>query len=920
MYIASFGLRRAPFEDRADAALYFPSAGHKEAVAALQHEVRHGQGVGLMYGESGTGKTIVLRTLARQLGNDTKIVILTVPANGAVDVLRETCKSFGVSLPSSIEDARGLSRLRRHLLRNVSLGGTPILIIDQAEHLSPGDLADVESLLELQNENGCLLRIVLAAHPRFHALLEQPAFARLRQLTAAEHRLRNLTEHEAEQYVHHRLHMAGAAGRETFSPDALSAIFELSHGVPRAINRACHAAMLAAYESGAVQVTARHVHAASPAWAASSNIPAARAVDHIERTVENLLDRSLETVLALESRLASATLRAEQATAQAERAEHAFARAEQIESRLTAFADQLAGQMDSIQSRVAELIKFATPLEDARKGLEAVVQNSNAAREKTEQSVAEANAILAGQRERTLAEMQSSFSTLLSESSQTLQSVFEVLQKQADTFIAQSHQSIKSLTTECEQRFTKMAQAAEAQVEVAARAASDHVLVIEQTTAEMHDAVQDGQREIHSAVQKAQRSGEDLKKATELAKQEVRDAQEAADRIRLRTGGELNHAADQALQESKNAQEAAERLRMLNIDSTQAAARLVADTTAARHVSENIGGLISSADMKIGQLASIHAASSHLHERLGKLMLTAHPLAERADDAMGRLQELLSQTGKAQSQLADQIHAAAARLADGTAQIDQLQQGTARAEKLSSHLQSTMQAAAQVHQELASARTDATEASARISDHLHFLHEAMQKSEAVLAQHQLRIDALETALRQSSERAQATQERANQIQAVVDNTQDQSKHLERVCTVVRKVSSGLSQATLHARDQARELDKFVTQANQTACTLRQWIEQVHARLGNLAEVHTPRAVPTPPSGSLSPTGTLEREAEILVANEPGAGNAHKVEGGMDAAKALPYSAQARDIAELIESARRTKTDETELDAAVLARD
>jgi general secretion pathway protein A len=208
MYTASFGLRCSPFEDRADAAFFFPAAQHEEAIAAMQYEVQHGDGVALILGETGTGKTMLIRSLSRRLSELDKVVILTVPSSGTVDILREACKGFGVSLPSSLQDARGLVRLRRHLSRNIREGSRPVLIIDQAEHLSPGDLNDIESLLEFQNDRGRLLRIVLAAHPRFRSLIEQPAFSRLRQLAFTEHRLSSLRESEVAQYIRHRLSMA----------------------------------------------------------------------------------------------------------------------------------------------------------------------------------------------------------------------------------------------------------------------------------------------------------------------------------------------------------------------------------------------------------------------------------------------------------------------------------------------------------------------------------------------------------------------------------------------------------------------------------------------------------------------------------------------------------------------------------------
>ncbi len=1013
MYTASFGLRCSPFEDRADAAFFFPAAEHEEAIAAMQYEAQHGAGVGLILGETGTGKTILVRTLSRRLTESEKVVVLTVPGNGAVDILRESCKGFGVSLPSSLHDARGLARLRRHLSRNIREGSRPILIIDQAEHLSPGDLNDVESLLEMQDDRGRLLRIVLAAHPRFRLLLEQPAFARLRQLAFTEHRINSLSESEVAQYIRHRLSVAGAAGTDIFSDDAIAAVFDQSQGVPRVINQVCSAAMLAAYGAGETRVTRRHVagitqraaathdHMAAQdsAFASASDqsnrfesanwddqsrqydvasdvmhsrltpliqqaeraaeglkrrMPqAADAVDQAECKVELLLGEAREKIRSLESRLMAATRRAEQAAVQVERADHAFTRAEQIETRLTAFADQLTEQMDNVQTRVAEIMKYAAPLDDARTRLEGSIRQADSACGKIEEIVERGNARIFEQCEASQKDLQRSISVLLESSSQKMRGALDGIQRDASSLMEKSERSIKSMTTECQQRVTQMAQT---QIESATRSASEKVALADQKMTQMHDAVQAGERAIQGAAQNA-----------------------------LRTADDLKQVGDQAKQEVQNAREAAERIRTLHMESSQAAARIGADTAAARQVGESIGGLISNADVKIGQLASCQSALTHLHERLGKMLLSAHPLVERADETIGQLDERLAQSDKGRTQLDEKV-------TEITSQIERANQAGTRAAQEGKHAQDAAQAAAQISQKLEmiqeqasrdivslqlylaksslwltrmetftntvsaaeqtareldavvgqgtslvkeiptllegtkrqqtslrevsdKARRDSQEASERMNGHLQRFHESLQKSEGDLEGYQSRFGVLEADFQQVTDRAEAAQIVATQVQSVVENAQSQSEILERVCVAVRKVFSGLSQASLNARNQTLELEQFVSEANQTAKTFQHWLERVRVRFDDMKEIRTERTANAQTDAMDTPSGILEREAEMLVDHERGAANAHLVEGGLDAPLTQTYPSQAREIAQLIEKARKSKMGETDLELA-----
>ncbi|MCH7595738.1 MAG: AAA family ATPase [Planctomycetes bacterium] len=254
MYANHFGLRCLPFEDRADVQFFFPTAASEEAVAAMEYETHYGKGMALVLGEAGTGKTLLIRTLLQRLHATDHSVIVTWPASGGMDLVRECCKGFGVSLSSTQSQGRHLDRLSRHLTRTAGAGHRSILILDQAENLSAANLDELATLNDLESEGNKLLSVILVGQPRLRTMIEQPALSRLRQQTFGERTLTPLSCADVGEYIKHRLGIAGAGETSLFDVDAVELIHSLAGGIPRMVNNICNAAMLSAYAAGAMRI------------------------------------------------------------------------------------------------------------------------------------------------------------------------------------------------------------------------------------------------------------------------------------------------------------------------------------------------------------------------------------------------------------------------------------------------------------------------------------------------------------------------------------------------------------------------------------------------------------------------------------------------------------------------------------------
>jgi type II secretory pathway predicted ATPase ExeA/chromosome segregation ATPase len=254
MYADYFGLCGRPFEDRAGPKFTYLSPAFEEALAALEYESRYGQGMTLVIGEAGTGKTQLLRTLMGRLDSTEQSILLSIPPTRDFHLIHETCQSLGITVTSD-ESARHVVRMRKHVARACDAGRRIILLVDQAENLTADNLRELEEMAELRGVREKGIAVLLAAQPRFRAALRDSSLARLRQQLCGERVLQRLNHRETESYIDHRLQAAGAVSAGLFDGDAVLLIHAASGGVPRLINRLCDEALVAAYGAGVTTVT-----------------------------------------------------------------------------------------------------------------------------------------------------------------------------------------------------------------------------------------------------------------------------------------------------------------------------------------------------------------------------------------------------------------------------------------------------------------------------------------------------------------------------------------------------------------------------------------------------------------------------------------------------------------------------------------
>jgi general secretion pathway protein A len=263
MYEEYYGFVQPPFSLTPDPRFLYRSESHDIALQQVLQAIRRREGFIVLTGDIGTGKTTVCRTVIEQFDRTTFVALVLNPFLSVEELLRDVLVSFGIASKDALRSGR-LATASKHvlvrtlhefLLSLVALRASAVLIIDEAQHLSPEVLEEIRILSNLETNEHKLLQIVLVGQLNLLDALRDAKLRQLDQRISIRCWLKALNREETEAYVTHRLWVARGTRPVTFAPEAIDLVHRLSGGVPRVINLLCDRALMAGSDAAADTIT-----------------------------------------------------------------------------------------------------------------------------------------------------------------------------------------------------------------------------------------------------------------------------------------------------------------------------------------------------------------------------------------------------------------------------------------------------------------------------------------------------------------------------------------------------------------------------------------------------------------------------------------------------------------------------------------
>jgi general secretion pathway protein A len=254
MYGKHFGFCELPFNVNPDPRFYYDNLNYQEASAVLRYGVEARKGFIVITGDTGTGKTMLLRRFMDRAESAIHTALIFNPQRNFAELLQSVLSDLGIPHPS--DDRFALVRqLSDYLIEQRRRGDIVAVLVDEAQNLSAELLEELRLLSNFETREDKLIQIVLVGQPELEKRLDQPGLRQLKQRASLWCRLLPLRSEEVSPYIASRLRTVGYEGKELFAPEAIEKIAGYSEGIPRLINVLCDNALVLACAAAEAQVS-----------------------------------------------------------------------------------------------------------------------------------------------------------------------------------------------------------------------------------------------------------------------------------------------------------------------------------------------------------------------------------------------------------------------------------------------------------------------------------------------------------------------------------------------------------------------------------------------------------------------------------------------------------------------------------------
>lgn len=246
IYTEFFGLDKRPFTLLPDPDFIYWSTPHKQAFTMLEYGLLTCAPITLITGEIGSGKTTLLRELLKSMPIEFNVGLISNAQGDRGELLHWVLMSLGQPVETSASYVQLFHQFQEFLISSYAEGKRTILIFDEAQNLSIETLEELRMFSNINADTDELLQLVLVGQPQLCDLVADPRLVQFAQRISAEFHLPTMSVQDVENYINHRLQVAGAS-RKIFTRGAAESIHLVSKGTPRLINQICDYALVYAY-------------------------------------------------------------------------------------------------------------------------------------------------------------------------------------------------------------------------------------------------------------------------------------------------------------------------------------------------------------------------------------------------------------------------------------------------------------------------------------------------------------------------------------------------------------------------------------------------------------------------------------------------------------------------------------------------
>ena len=243
LYLEHFGFSERPFTLLPDPDFMFWAKGHKRAYSVLEYGLTTRAPLTVVTGEVGTGKTTLLQALLTEIDEDAIVGLISNAQGGRGDLLRWVLNAFDLPMVPDADYVAMFQQFMDFVLDAYARNKIVVLVIDEAQNLSPETLEELRMLTNVNSNKDELLQLILLGQPELREMIERPELRQFAQRVSVSYHLKPMDAATTADYIRFRLLRVDGKGDE-MSTQAMALVHQISGGVPRLVNKICDLAMV----------------------------------------------------------------------------------------------------------------------------------------------------------------------------------------------------------------------------------------------------------------------------------------------------------------------------------------------------------------------------------------------------------------------------------------------------------------------------------------------------------------------------------------------------------------------------------------------------------------------------------------------------------------------------------------------------